>query len=144
MEKMEKTAPHILDEISLGLPPLERACRLIEKTTQLGWAWRTHSDAASKVQEELGEAEEAAGQAAFGQESREHLVEECGDVIFSALSYVMTLGIAPAEALDRANRKFCRRFNYIEEKMQEKGLPLDGSHVEEESILWQEAKKAGL
>lgn len=139
MEKMEKTAPHILDEIPPALPPLERACRLIEKTTLLGWVWHSHSDAAGKVQEELGEAEEAAVQ-----EDWEHLIEECGDVLFSAISYVMSLGIAPAEALDRANRKFCGRFNYIEEKMQEKGLPLDGNHVEEESILWQEAKKAGL
>ena len=111
----------------------------MEKTSQLGWVWRSHSAAADKVREELDEAEEAAGQA-----DPDHLLEECGDVLFSAASYVMSAGINPIEALDRANRKFSRRFHYIEEKMREQGIPLDPDHEEEENTFWQEAKRKGL
>ena len=106
---MEKPEPYILDEIPQELPPLEKACRLLEKTSLLGWVWRSHSDAADKVREELDEAEEAVGQG-----DRDHLLEECGDVLFSAASYAMTVGIDPVEALERANRKFYGRFTYIE------------------------------
>lgn len=130
---------HALDEIPPELNPLEKARRLLDKTSLLGWVWHSHADAAGKVREELGEAEEAAGQ-----EDRAHLVEECGDVLFSAISYVCSLGVDPVAALDRANRKFAGRFNYIEEKMKERGLSLDVSHEAEESALWQEAKKQGL
>ena len=130
---------HALDEIPPELNPLEKARRLLDKTSLLGWVWHSHADAAGKVREELGEAEEAAGQ-----KDMEHLVEECGDVLFSAISYVCSLGVDPVAALDRANRKFTGRFNYIEEKMKERGLSLDVSHEAEESALWQEAKKQGL
>ncbi len=130
---------HSLDDIPPELTPLEKARRLLDKTSLLGWVWHSHADAAGKVREELDEAEEAAGQ-----DDREHLIEECGDVLFSAISYVCSLGVDPAAALDRANRKFAGRFNYIEEKMRERGLSLDVSHEAEESALWQEAKKQGL
>ncbi|MBQ9538431.1 MAG: hypothetical protein IJU95_04105 [Treponema sp.] len=66
------------------------------------------------------------------------------DVLFSAISYVSSLDVNPSEALDAANNKFKRRFNYIEEKMREKGLPLDARHEKEENELWQEAKSKGL
>ena len=139
MEKMEKSADYTLDQIPRNIPPLEMACRLLDKTSLLGWVWHSHSDAAGKVREELDEAEEAACQG-----DKPHLVEECGDVLFSAISYVSSLDVNPSEALDAANNKFKRRFNYIEEKMREKGLPLDARHEKEENELWQEAKSKGL
>lgn len=136
---MPKFTASILDAIPSDLSALEKACRLLEKTSLLGWVWHSPADAAAKVKEEIGEAEEASRQ-----DNRDHLLEECGDVLFSAVSYIMSLGIDPVQALERANRKFYNRFTYIEEKMHEKGLPLDIQHEAEESALWQEAKRKGL
>ncbi len=134
----EHTASTLAD-IPSDLSPLEKTCRLLEKTSLLGWVWHSPADAAAKVKEEIAEAEEASRQ-----DNRDHLLEECGDVLFSAVSYIMSLGIDPVQALERANRKFYNRFTYIEEKMHEKGLPLDIQHEAEESALWQEAKRKGL
>ena len=136
---MPKLTASILDAIPSDLSALERACRLLEKTSLLGWVWHSPADAAAKVKEEIGEAEEASRQ-----DNRDHLLEECGDVLFSAVSYITSLGIDPVQALERANRKFYNRFTYIEEKMHEKGLPLDIQHEAEESALGQEAKRKGL
>ncbi len=136
---MKKNSSSILDTISPTLSPLERTCQLLKNTAVLGWVWHSHRDAAAKLEEELGEAEEASGQA-----DKDHLEEECGDVLFSAISYVESLGVNPVQALERANRKFYNRFTYIEEKMKEKGLSLDIQHEAEESALWQEAKRQGL
>ncbi len=136
---MKKPGKSVLDTISPSLSPLERSCQLLKNTSVLGWVWHSHRDAAAKLEEELGEAEEAAVQA-----DRDHLLEECGDVLFSAISYVESLGVNPVQALERANKKFYGRFTYIEEKMKEKGLPLDIEHEAEESALWQEAKRQGL
>ena len=134
----EHTASTLAD-IPSDLSPLEKTCRLLEKTSLLGWVWHSPADVAAKVREELNEAEEASRQ-----DDRGHLLEECGDVLFSAVSYITSLGIDPVQALEGANRKFYNRFTYIEEKMHEKGLPLDIQHEAEESALWQEAKKKGL
>ena len=70
-----------------------------------------------------------------------HLEDEVGDVLFAFVTYARWLGVDASVALDRANRKFYRRFTYVERAMQEHGIPLDGTHSDDEVRFWNEAKQ---
>ena len=73
-----------------------------------------------------------------------HLEEEFGDLLFALVNYMRHLGVDPETAMDRANRKFYRRFAYIEARMAKAGIPMDGDHLQDEDAFWNDAKKAGL
>ena len=73
-----------------------------------------------------------------------HLEEEFGDLLFAVVNYMRHLGVDPETAMDRANRKFYRRFAYVEERMTKAGIPMDGDHLQDEDAFWNDAKKAGL
>lgn len=73
-----------------------------------------------------------------------HLEEEFGDLLFALVNYMRHSGVDPETAMDRANRKFYRRFAYIEERMTKAGIPMDGDHLQDEDAFWNDAKKAGL
>ena len=73
-----------------------------------------------------------------------HLEEEFGDLLFAVVNYMRHSGIDPETAMDRANRKFYRRFVYVEEQMTKAGIPMDGEHLQDEDAFWNDAKKAGL
>ena len=73
-----------------------------------------------------------------------HLEEEFGDLLFAVVNYMRHSGIDPETAMDRANRKFYRRFAYVEERMTKAGIPMDGDHLQDEDAFWNAAKKEGL
>ncbi|MGI5056944.1 nucleoside triphosphate pyrophosphohydrolase [Treponema socranskii] len=73
-----------------------------------------------------------------------HLEEEFGDLLFALVNYMRHSGIDPETAMDRANRKFYRRFAYVEERMAKAGIPMDGDHLQDEDAFWNAAKKSGL
>ncbi|MGI5117121.1 nucleoside triphosphate pyrophosphohydrolase [Treponema sp. SP13] len=73
-----------------------------------------------------------------------HLEEEFGDLLFAVVNYMRHSGVDPETAMDRANRKFYRRFAYVEERMTKAGIPMDGDHLQDEDAFWNDAKKAGL
>ena len=73
-----------------------------------------------------------------------HLEEEFGDLLFAVVNYMRHSGIDPETAMDRANRKFYRRFAYVEERMTEAGIPMDSDHLQDEDAFWNAAKKEGL
>lgn len=73
-----------------------------------------------------------------------HLEEEFGDLLFAVVNYMRRFGIDPETAMDRANRKFYRRFAYVEERMTKAGIPMDGDHLQNEDAFWNEAKNEGL
>lgn len=139
MKKNIESECSILDGLPQELHPFDTTCRIHEKLSALGWIWHKSTEAADKVREELGEAQEAESQ-----KDREHLEEECGDLLFSALSYINFLGIDPKKALERVNHKFYGRFSYMEKRMKESGLSFGSGHEAEESAFWREAKAKGL
>jgi len=161
-----KTEKTILDEVPEGFPPLLRAYKLGKKAAKQGFDWKTMEPVQAKVQEELREIDEASAalkkeQAANGntqpmpaplspksspqvQKAQLHLEEEFGDLLFAVVNYMRHMGVDPETAMDRANRKFYRRFAYVEQHMKEAGIPLDDAHLDDESRFWDEAKKAGL
>ena len=73
-----------------------------------------------------------------------HLEEEFGDLLFAVVNYMRHFGVDPETAMDRANRKFYRRFAYVEARMTKAGIPMDGDHLQDEDAFWNDAKKEGL
>jgi mazG family protein len=160
----------ILDEVPEGFPPLLRAYKMQKKAAKKGFDWQSIESVKAKVYEELEEVQEAyqalhdtkfAGDTSGSKTTADehsapsthmspteraalHLEEEFGDLLFALVNYMRHLGVDPETAMDRANRKFYRRFAYVEERMTKSGIPMDGDHLQDEDAFWNDAKKEGL
>ena len=156
-----KSVKTILDEVPEGFPPLLRAYKMQKKAAKKGFDWQSTESVAAKVYEELDEVKEAAralddAKSANGtldaksasdtanERAALHLEEEFGDLLFAVVNYMRRFGVDPETAMDRANRKFYRRFAYVEERMTKAGIPMDGDHLQDEDAFWNEAKNEGL
>ena len=111
-----------------------KAYRMQEKTKQVGFEWETTEQVWAKVEEELGELQENIRTGA----SQRAVEEEFGDVLFALVNYGRFVGVDPETALERVNRKFKSRFEYIEANAPR---PLQDMSLDEMDGLWNEAKK---
>jgi tetrapyrrole methylase family protein/MazG family protein len=135
-----KPKDSILDEVSRALPQLERAFELQKKAAKYGFDWTDVYAVFEKVEEELAEVKEAAGET-----DERALEDELGDLLFSAVNLCRFLKINPSVAMQGANAKFTRRFKYVEAGMKAAGKrvrpaecgPEDRNLMEK---LWDEAK----
>ncbi len=132
----------ILDEVSAGLPPLMRACKLQKKAAKKGFDWTDTTPVKNKVLEELEEVQGAAAKdAALGLEKASAETEsEIGDLLFAVVNLARHLKVDPTLAMERANEKFYRRFSYVEKKMTEAGLEMSHDTMKEMDSFWDEAK----
>jgi len=126
----------LLDGIPLALPALERARRMSERVSRVGFDWPHIREVWKKVQEELEELKQA-GKAT----SRKAVEEELGDLLFTLVNWGRFRGISAEEALRKANRRFARRFFRVEEGLRRKGKRPQDSTLEEMDKLWNQAKK---
>ena len=126
----------ILSGVPQSLPALIKAYRMQEKTKQVGFEWENRDQVWEKVEEEMQELKEVID----GNESQTRMEEEFGDVLFSLVNYGRYLGIDPETALEKVNRKFKKRFEYIEEHSPKQ---LEDMSLEEMDALWNEAKTIG-
>lgn len=126
----------VLSGIPAALPSLIKAYRIQEKTRNVGFDWEDKGDVWSKVREELGELE-----AELRKEDKARSMEELGDFIFSVINAARLYHLNPDTALENANRKFIRRFEYIEDHSIKSGKPLTEMTIAEMDDLWNEAKK---
>lgn len=126
----------VLSGIPAALPSLIKAYRIQEKTRNVGFDWEDKGDVWSKVREELGELE-----AELRKEDRARSMEELGDFIFSVINAARLYHLNPDTALENANKKFIRRFEYIEDHSIKSGKPLTEMTIAEMDDLWNEAKK---
>lgn len=126
----------ILDGVPRALPSLQRALRLQDKASRVGFDWPDVGGVEAKVREELDELIEARDA-----EAVEQLEEEFGDLLFSLVNWGRFLSIRPEEALARTCAKFTERFQYIERKAREDGRNLTEMSLEELDALWDEAKQ---
>lgn len=133
--------PFWLDEVPRAMPALKRAHKLQKRAAQTGFDWPEIGPVFDKLREELDELEAEIG---AQQLSRERLLDEMGDVLFCSVNLARSLGLDADEALRQANRKFERRFNYIESRLGSEGRALSESSLEEMDALWDAAKKSGL
>jgi MazG family protein len=126
----------LLDDVAMALPALMRAEKLTKRAARINFDWPTPSEVLAKLDEELAELKEAEASG-----DHEALTEEMGDVLFVVANLARKLKVDPEEALRRANAKFTRRFQYIEQQLAAAGRtgprPLD-----EMEKLWVEAKRA--
>lgn len=126
-----------LGGVPRSLPAMVKAYRMGEKAAGAGFDWQKKEDVWDKVKEEIGEveAEMKAGQ-------KEALESEFGDLFFALVNASRLYGVDPEAALDRTNKKFIRRFNYMEQQAEAKGHTLHELTLDEMEELWQEAKKS--
>ncbi|KIO76561.1 pyrophosphatase [Pedobacter lusitanus] len=139
--KLKEGNKSVLGGVPASLPALVKASRIQEKARGIGFDWENKTQVWEKVEEELQEFKNeynVIDNAAIDIEKAE---SEFGDLIFSLVNYARFIGINPENALERTNRKFIKRFQYIEDKAQETGKALQDMTLAEMDVYWNEAKK---
>lgn len=132
--KLKEGKKSILEGVPIGLPAMVKAYRMQEKTKQVGFEWENTEQVWAKVEEEIGELQENVQNGA----PQADIEEEFGDVMFSLVNYARFIGVDPETALERVNRKFKSRFEYIEANAPR---ALKDMSLAEMDVLWNEAKK---
>jgi tetrapyrrole methylase family protein/MazG family protein len=132
----------VLDEVSRSLPPMDRAWKLQKKAAKSGFDWPDIQGVFGKLEEELGEVEEAA---AFADSARtdaagDAVEEELGDLLFSVVNLCRRLTVEPSAALQRANTKFIKRFTYMEKEMKKAGQEMKQENLPLMDGFWEAAK----
>jgi ATP diphosphatase len=138
-ERNYKKQLGVLDDIPLALPALTRAAKLQKRASQTGFDWDQFDKVLVQLKAEIDELLEARESC-----SQQHISEEMGDVLFSAVNLARHLKVDPETALRSTNRKFEARFNYIEQSLLSMGSSLAQASLEKMDDLWQEAKAKGL
>jgi tetrapyrrole methylase family protein / MazG family protein len=126
----------LLDGLPLALPALERARRISDRVSRVGFDWPNSREVWKKVEEEVAELKEAEGES-----SREAVEREFGDLLFSLVNWARFQGISSEEALRKANRRFARRFYRVEKGLRQRGRRPEDSTLEEMDELWNQAKR---
>jgi len=127
----------MLDSVSTKLPAVMEAFQMTTKVSRVDFDWPDVASVLEKLDEEVEELKQAVGDE---QPTHKEIAGEVGDLLFVAVNVARLLGIDPESALKTSNRKFRRRFRYIEERLREQGRkPADSDHVEMDA-LWDEAK----
>lgn len=125
----------VLSGVPTALPAMIKADRIQEKAANVGFDWEDRAQVWDKVREEIGELS-----AEIDRMDHDRMEQEMGDVLFSLINAARLYGINPENALEKTNKKFIRRFNYIERKSGEQGRKLKEMTLAEMDQLWNEAK----
>ncbi|MES2485335.1 MAG: nucleoside triphosphate pyrophosphohydrolase [Bacteroidota bacterium] len=134
--KLKEGKKSVLEGVPKSLPALVKASRIQDKAKGVGFDWEEPHQVWDKVQEEIEEFQE---EVEAGDQDK--MESEFGDVLFSMINYARFLNINPEDALERTNKKFIKRFMYLESKASELGKPLADMTLAEMDIFWNEAKK---
>ena len=134
--KLKEGKKSVLEGVPNSLPALVKANRIQEKVAGIGFDWEKPEQVWEKVVEELNEFK-----AEVDKNNKDTMESEFGDVLFSMVNYARFLKINPENALERTNKKFSKRFQYLEEKAQAINKPLKEMTLAEMDVFWEEAKK---
>jgi len=126
----------VLSGVPSSLPAIIKANRIQEKVRGVGFDWEKREQIWDKVLEEISELKEE-----IEKHNTESIESELGDVLFSIINASRLYGIDPEAALEKTNRKFIRRFNYLERETITKGISLHDMSLDEMNVIWEEAKK---
>ncbi len=127
----------MLDSVSRSLPAVMEAFQMATKVGRVGFDWPDVQSVFGKLDEETAELKEAHA----GKQPRERVEEEVGDLLFAAVNVARLLGVDAESALKAANRKFRRRFGFIEQQLARRGRKPAESTLPEMEALWEEAKR---
>ena len=134
--KLKEGRESVLEGVPKSLPSLVKAMRIQEKAKGVGFDWEEAHQVWDKVQEELNEFQLEVAQA-----NQDKMEDEFGDVLFSMINYARFLNINPENALERTNKKFIKRFQYLESKAKLLNKNLSDMTLAEMDVFWNEAKK---
>lgn len=134
--KLKEGKKSVLEGVPKSLPALVKANRIQDKASGVGFDWENAEAVLDKLKEELDELKEEVGGV-----DKIKMEAEFGDVLFSLVNYARLLKINPENALERTNKKFIKRFNFIENKARLTGRKISDLSFEEMEFLWQQAKK---
>jgi len=134
--KLKEGKKSVLEGVPKGLPALVKASRIQEKVAGVGFDWEQPNQVWEKVEEELAEFK-----VEVDKQDADKMEAEFGDVLFSLINYARFVDINPENALERTNKKFIKRFQYLEEKAKQNGKQLQDMTLSEMDVYWEEAKK---
>ena len=134
--KEGKGKKSVLEGVPKSLPAMVKASRIQDKVAGVGFDWEKPHQVFEKVQEELGELQEE-----VNQNNQDKIESEFGDVLFSMINYARFLKVDPESALERTNKKFIKRFQYLEQKSKDLNKPLSDMTLGEMDVFWEEAKR---
>ncbi len=134
--KLQEGKTSVLQGVPKSLPALIKASRIQDKAKAIGFDWEKPEQVWEKVQEEISEFQHE-----IAKNDTEKMEEEFGDVLFSLINYARFLNINPEDALEKTNKKFISRFQYLEKKASENGKQLSEMSLAEMDVYWNEAKK---
>jgi XTP/dITP diphosphohydrolase len=133
----EKGNKSVLGGVPVSLPSLVKASRIQDKAKAVGFDWEKPEQVWEKVQEEIAELKHEVDSKA----AKEKIEGEFGDVMFSLINYARFLDINPEDALEKTNKKFIKRFQYLEEEAAKAGKSLGEMTLDEMDVYWNKAKK---
>ena len=133
--KLKEGKKSVLEGVPKSLPALVKASRIQDKVAGVGFDWEEPQQVFEKLQEELGELQHE-----INENNQEKIEAEFGDVLFSMINYARFLKVNPENALERTNKKFIKRFQYLEGKAKEMDKSLKDMTLAEMDIFWNEAK----
>ena len=133
--KLKEGKKSVLEGVPRSLPALVKANRIQDKVAGVGFDWEEPQQVFEKLQEELAELQHEVNSA-----NRDKIEAEFGDVLFSMINYARFLKINPENALERTNKKFIQRFQYLEAKAKEQNKNLKDMSLAEMDVFWNEAK----
>ncbi len=139
--KLKEGNKSVLAGVPVSLPALVKASRIQEKARGVGFDWEEKQQVWEKVEEELQEFKDEFNVTEGNEIDTEKAESEFGDLLFSLINYARFININPENALEKTNKKFIKRFQYLEEKAKENGKALQDMTLAEMDIYWNEAKK---
>lgn len=137
--KLKEGKKSVLEGVPKSLPAMVKAQRIQEKARGVGFDWDNDSQVWDKVVEELNEFKSACDTM-----SEQEQMSELGDVLFSIINFARFKSLNPEEALERTNKKFISRFQYLETCITRDGKNWENMNLTEMDVYWNEAKKLGL
>ncbi len=135
--KLKEGKKSVLEGVPKSLPPLIKAYRIQEKVKGVGFEWKKREQVWDKVIEELNELK-------FEVENgfdKDKMEDEMGDLFFALTNYARYIGINPEDALERTNKKFIKRFQFIESESAKDGFKIEKMSLEEMEEYWVKAKE---
>lgn len=139
--KLKEGNKSVLGGVPSGLPALVKASRIQEKARGVGFDWDKKEQVWAKVEEELQEFKDEFNIAENEEIDKEKAEGEFGDLLFSLVNYARFIDINPENALEKTNKKFIKRFQFLESKAKENGKALQDMTLAEMDVYWNEAKK---
>jgi len=134
--KLKEGKKSVLSGVPKSLPPLIKAYRIQEKVKGVGFEWKRKEDVWDKVIEELNELKAEVENGA----EKSKMEDELGDLLFAITNYARYININPEDALERTNKKFIKRFQYIESQSAKDGYRIEDMSLEEMDFYWNKAK----